>query len=446
MFSRFWYFVLAALTGIAMAAVLLAHGSLERRTSRSLDADLRRDRTEIELSLRTEARKRLDSILPIAVNADIRAGLRAATDRRDRSTIDAAIRGSLNRKLVELNGQLRDGHADLLFAVDGQGEIISQLGGTAPQAGAGLGAFPLVRRALLGYAGDDVWIYQEKVYRMAARPVIDGGRYVGAIVHGMEMGQPFSEMLGRGLPGVTVAFYRDETILAAHIGSQPAETSEGQVMAFSRQDLISGLAQASSDPALAESGHTAPRAAGEPGRAIYSRVVGSAGRAGVGYIVAQPKEQLLSPVGSLLAAPSADVAALPWALIVGVPALLFLLGLLFFSLERERPFRRLAAQVEAVADGSRERLDIPDHRARFRKLAEAMNRAFESVMTKAGGAAQVRKPADLGEILGDAKSASPQSYFGFASSDAPADVPEVPPTPPPAPAMAPPPRPTPANK
>jgi len=451
MFSRFWYFVLAALTGIAMAAVLLAHVSLERRTGRVLDGDLRRDRTEVELSLRTEARQRLDSILPIAVNADIRSGLHAATERRDRSTIDATVRGALNRKLVELNGQLRDGHADLLFAVDGEGEIISQLGGTAPQAGAGLGAFPLVRRALLGYAGDDTWIYQEKVYRMAAMPVIDGGRYVGAIVHGMEMGQPFAEMLGRGLPGVTLAFYRDASILAVHVGTlEGAESADGHNNALTRQDLTTGLASALSDPALTESGHTSPLAAGDAGRGIYSRVIGSAGRAGVGYIVARPKETLLSPVDSLLAAPTADVGALPWPLIAGAPMVLFLLGLLFFSLERERPFRRLEVQVEAVADGSRERLNVPDHRGHFRKLSESMNRAFDSVMTKAGGAAQTRKPADLGEILGDTKSASPQSYFGFASSNDSADVPAVPaaaPRPParPAPPMAAPAMPAPAK-
>ena len=442
MFSRFWYFVLAALTGIAMAAVLLAHVSLERRTGRVLDGDLRRDRTEVELSLRTEARQRLDSILPIAVNADIRSGLHAATERRDRSTIEATVRGALNRKLVELNGQLRDGHADLLFAVDGEGEIISQLGGTAPQAGAGLGAFPLVRRALLGYAGDDTWIYQEKVYRMAAMPVIDGGRYVGAIVHGMEMGQPFAEMLGRGLPGVTLAFYRDASILAVHVGTfEGAESADVHNNALTRQDLTTGLASALSDPALTESGHTSPLAAGDAGRGIYSRVIGSAGRAGVGYIVARPKETLLSPVDSLLAAPTADVGALPWPLIAGAPMVLFLLGLLFFSLERERPFRRLKAQVEAVADGSRERLNVPDHRGHFRKLSESMNRAFDSVMTKAGGAAQTRKPADLEEILGDTKSESPQSYFGFASSNDSADVPAVPPAAPrpparPAPPMA----------
>ena len=444
MFSRFWYFVLAALVGIAMAAVALAHISLGDRTERNLIRQLERDRADVELSLRIEARRRLDSILPISVNADVRSSLRAASQRRDRSAIDAAVRGTLNRKLVELNGQLRDGHADLLFAVDSHGEIISQLGGTAPQAGAGLGAFPLVRRALHGFSGDDVWIYQSKVYRMAAMPVIDQGHYVGAIVHGMEMGEPFAAMLGRSMNGVTVAFYRNANILAAHLGTNAESTASGNTATLSRQDLVNGLAAALQDPALESDGHTDARDLEGVGRAIFSRATGSAGSVGVGYIVARPKESLLSPVDTLLVAPSSDVAQLPWLVIAGVPTLLFLLGLLFFFLERERPFRRLAGQVAEVQGGSRERINVPDHRGRFRKLAESMNAAMDAVMTKAGGAAQTRRPADLGEILGDSKSESAQSYFGFAGSDAPADVPDIPPGPPMAPPPAPaPPRPAP---
>ena len=73
--------------------------------------------------------------------------------------------------------------------------------------GAGLGTFPLVKRALQGYVRDDVWVYDRRVYRVAARPVMAGSEYAGAIVHGYRLEKALPEKLSTYLGGATIAFF-----------------------------------------------------------------------------------------------------------------------------------------------------------------------------------------------------------------------------------------------
>ena len=75
----------------------------------------------------------------LSVDDAVRQALLQASGRRDRSQLEASLRDSLGRKLAELNNQLQEGAAQLLFAVDNQGEIIAQLGGSTPPAGASSG-------------------------------------------------------------------------------------------------------------------------------------------------------------------------------------------------------------------------------------------------------------------------------------------------------------------
>ena len=65
----------------------------------------------------------------------MRVALAAATDRRDRTVVDPTLRAGLERTLTRLNDALQEGKADILFAVDLQGQIIGQVGGTPPPPG-----------------------------------------------------------------------------------------------------------------------------------------------------------------------------------------------------------------------------------------------------------------------------------------------------------------------
>ena len=214
MLSRLWYAVLAIALGIALAGAFLNKSAARRETEFQLQEQLRRDRIEAELLLRLDARLRLDALAPIAVNSQVRQTLRSASGRSGAG--DSNARRRLSRKLVELNSKLKEGKGQLLFAVDNDGEVVAGLDKESLKSHR-LGQMPLVADALRGNLRDDVWLYNGVVYRMAARPVFNGGRYVGAIVHGMAVDDQLAQRLGDKLPGATVAFFlRDELVAVSY--------------------------------------------------------------------------------------------------------------------------------------------------------------------------------------------------------------------------------------
>ena len=400
MFSRLWYFVIAAIAGAGMAGAFIAQSTLDHRTESEVQDNLRRDRAELELWLRYDARARLDSLGPMAAHQDVRTALASASGGR--TTLSAEERAALGNTLASLNEQLEEGAAQLLFALDGAGTIVAQLGGTTPPVGAGLGAFPAVRRALSGYQTDDVLVYNGDVYRVAARPVVQGGRYVGAIVHCSEMGAQLAQRIGSRLSGATLGFFFRGEILATH---SPDPT-------VGRAEMEASLGAALELEELEDDGHTGPVEMGEGRLALYAYATGSARHAGAGYVLARAVPRLGSPMALFSAIPDSVMAATNWPLVAGLPLLLSLLGLLLMYLERDRPLGRFRAAITALGEGRTQHLEEAALPARFRKLAHDINEGLSRA--GAGGAASPKATADLDQILGQAPSSSSTPYFGFA--------------------------------
>jgi hypothetical protein len=411
MFSRLWYFVIAAIAGAGLAGAFIAQSTLDHRSELEVQDNLRRDRAELELWLRYDARARLDSLGPMAAHQDVRTALAAASGGR-RGSLNAEARAGLGNTLASLNEQLEEGAAQLLFALDDDGTIVAQLGGTTPPVGAGLGAFPVVRRALSGFQTDDVLVYNGDVYRVAARPVVQGGRYVGAIVHCSEMGAQLAQRIGSRLSGATLGFFFRGDILATH----SPDASVG------RAEMETNLGAALELEELRENGHTAPVEMGEGRLALYAYATGSARHAGAGYILARPVPLMGSPMALFSSIPDSVMATMNWPLVAGLPLLLGLLGLLLMFLERDRPLSRFRTTITALGEGRVQHLEESALPARFRKLAHDVNEGLSRA--GAGGAASPKATADLDQILGDAPSSSSTPYFGFApeadvSTDAP---------------------------
>ena len=215
MLSRLWYLVLALAVGAALAGAFLNKSAASREAEFQLEEQLRRDRVEAELWMRLDARLRLDALASIAVEPEVRQTLRSSSGRA--GTPNSGARRRLSIKLNALNAELEEGRGDLVFAVDAEGEVVATLEKSS-SGSEQLGKMPLVRDALRGFMRDDVWVYNGEVYRMAARPVFDGGRYVGAVVHGMKIGDDLARRLGAKLPNASVVFfYRDEGMAASLI-------------------------------------------------------------------------------------------------------------------------------------------------------------------------------------------------------------------------------------
>src|SRR5687768_15376912 len=125
--SRIWFLILTSAAVFSVTAALLTQAAVNRLYDAEVDDQLRRDRFELDLILRNQARVQLDAIAPLAGQPDVRTLL--AKLNRPRSETTTGDRQALADKLRGLNNQLEEMQADLLFAVNSTGEVVTQIGG-----------------------------------------------------------------------------------------------------------------------------------------------------------------------------------------------------------------------------------------------------------------------------------------------------------------------------
>jgi hypothetical protein len=395
MLSRLWYLVLALAVGAALAGAFLNKSAASRDAEFQLEEQLRRDRIEAELWMRLDARLRLDALASIAVEPEVRQTLRSSSGRL--GTPAAATRRRLSQKLNVLNAKLEEGKGDMVFAVDTEGEVVATLDKNAAGSQR-LDKMPLVRDALRGFMRDDVWVYNGEVFRMAARPVFDGGRYVGAVVHGMAVGDDLARRLGSKLPNASVVFFFRDRLIGAHMGGATAPSSA---------ELKTGLSQALT------SGEDASDSIvlGERTRAVASRVRGEAAHAKVGYMIGRKGSTV--GLGGLFANTfKEDVASLPWLVVVGIPLLLLLLGLFLLYLEHDKAVDILRRTSDSLAKNQLSILPEGELRRHYRKIAENFNVALRAGVGFKEGVAE-RSSVDLDQILNTTRDSTDSGYFGF---------------------------------
>src|SRR5690606_744796 len=140
---------------VGLMAALVASNVVNEQRRAAVEDDLARDRVALEQALQLEARTRLDDLARFAANREIRSALRQPSARQRNAAMPEDVATGLATKIAELNTQLGEARGDLLFAVDDEGWIVAALAPGRIPAGAGIGEFPLVARALEGYVRDD---------------------------------------------------------------------------------------------------------------------------------------------------------------------------------------------------------------------------------------------------------------------------------------------------
>src|SRR5690606_7375392 len=127
--SRVWYLLLAITAVIGLAFAMVSVRLIDERSEEAVRDALRRDRFELEMILRLDARARIDAIAPLAAHGDVRSALREATGRREGAAIDGATVQRLTTRFGELNRQLDELAGELVIATDARGIVVAQLGG-----------------------------------------------------------------------------------------------------------------------------------------------------------------------------------------------------------------------------------------------------------------------------------------------------------------------------
>ncbi len=345
--------------------------------------------------MRLDARLRLDALASIAVEPEVRQTLRSSSGRL--GTPPVATRKRLSQKLNALNAKLEEGKGDMVFAVDAEGEVVATLDKTAMGAEQ-LDKMPLVRDALRGFMRDDVWVYNGDVFRMAARPVFDGGRYVGAVVHGMAVGDDLARRLGSKLPNASIVFFFRDRLIGAHVGGATAPSSA---------ELKNALDKA---PGAASDANELV-AIGERTLAVVSPIRGEAAHAQVGYVIGRRGSTV--GLGGLFANTfKEDVASLPWLVVIGVPLLLLLLGLFLLYLEHDKAVVILRKTSESLAKNQLNSLPEGDLRRHYRKIAENLNVALRAGVGFKEDREE-RASVDLDQILSKTRESADAGYFGF---------------------------------
>jgi hypothetical protein len=268
---------------------------------------------------------------------------------------------------------------------------------------------------------DDVWMLDKNVYLIGARPVIDQGRYVGAVVHAMKVSDKLASELS---PNIQLAFFAGDVILGVGTPkTQGVVRAQGAHIALPLDKVLA-------DKKFNEKGYSDVVKIETPEgnfMAVYSRVRGEASGNDVLFAIVTPLELMVAFTEFYEQAGTQDIEALPKAwLIIGI-ILAALLGWGFNYLEAERPVGRLHKQITALERADpKDQLNIYKFRRRIRKVAASINTLMD-IKIKAMLEAAGSSGKSIESILGgrqEARLSSASFKFAEASAD------EVPPPPP----------------
>ena len=423
--SRFWTLLLAIFVATTLSVVMLAKDLVNRERQENAATTLYKELDKIEVALTLHARKRLDILLTVTSDQDVRATMSQMSKNIDKANKNDQKLMSILR---ERNEEMKQYKADMLLAIAADGTVVSQIGKDAT-TGFNLKGFPTVDAALRGYVRDDVLQFGRDTYLIAARPIIDGTRYVGALLHGMKLTDQLASDLSSD---AQVAFFNSKVVVAL---GKSKQTEAAQVQS---PQVGKNLAEATNSPAYKSKGRSELmriQTSEQDYLAVYSRIRGTAAENGVGWALVAPVPRTIQITSFFEEAGEQDVKALPLVWIIIGVILVIGLGWLWNFLEAERPVMRLNKAVVALETADvKDQLNVYKYSRRYRRLAMAFNRLMDLKMknlTESGSGTGRTVDAILG-LQDNARLSS--ASFRFAGDAIPDDIPAAPPA-----AMAPPP-------
>jgi len=204
-----------------------------------------------------------------------------------------------------------------------------------------------------------------------------------------------------------VAFFWADRIIASYtptdVRGAPTQT-----------ELMPSLTGALTDERLLRGERTEPFELDGRGRAVFSLVAGAASASGVGYALARPYATLATPAAIFERATKDDIKALPQAALAGSFAALVLIAMLIVYFERDRPLAHLDKQLQRMARGEADDIDLPSMNRAHRKVGESVHKAIDA-MVERGGGRRTKPKANLDEILGPTPESMTSSAFSFGA-------------------------------
>jgi len=208
--SKIWFFLIAVVAGLALSIALIMPRPAQRVQEQEVDPDrVNTGRAMVQLLLRENARTWIDLASVFArmpapqgqpsLKLDQVLETASAQENIAQASHDTA-KSTLDYILSQVSGAQKP---EMVFALDDTGRVVARVGVDEKSWGDNISGYFVVRDALRGYLRDDLWVIGDKLYRVAAAPVIARGsydgrlmdRYVGAIVVGDEVDLPLAKEL-----------------------------------------------------------------------------------------------------------------------------------------------------------------------------------------------------------------------------------------------------------
>lgn len=383
--SKIWMFIVAAAAAVALTVALLLPRPAQRER-----VDEERQRLVVAcdvvaIQLRDSARVQVDVAGAFARQPAVVTTLDKASgaDAIDESRAKAA-RELAADTIAEVQGT----RPDFAILIDRRGRVVARAGIDEREFGDTLAGRWLVDDALAGFLRDDLWFSDDRLWRVAASPVINGPTYVGAVVVGNAITKEYAESLMRPL-GAKIAFYADGRSVAA------SSTVAIDKVADEHARLVASGADLGTD--CRANKPLTSRAGREEYSAVVARLPGEAESRGAYYTVFVERARALGLTATLDAVTKDDMsfATFPWPLIAVAFLVALGIGIALMILEADRPARRLAADAVLLAKAQIERLPEEQHRGRFGSIARSINIQIDKLGREARAARR-----DLDQLLG----------------------------------------------
>jgi hypothetical protein len=383
--SKIWFFVVAVIGAVAVTFALTMPRPAER-----VHSDAERDRLAVACSvvgvlLKENATTRVKLAGTFAREDELSAKLDDASSANEIDQARAQKAGELGKRLIE---QVEGQKPDFAIMIDRRGRVLARVNIDGDAFGDVVAGRPLVDDALAGYLRDDLWLINERLYLVAASPVVrNATTYVGAVVLGHAVTNDLAAKLAKGLK-VDVGFYVN--------GEPIASTSSTPLDRDALQKSFAGLAGEMGRDCESNPPKNL-RAGSSEVTALVARLPGEAERASSFYTIFITRPTAIGFMGTLQAVEKGDISfdQFPWILVGGGLVIALVLGLGLMVLESDRPLRRLNAEAVRLAKGEIERLAEDGHRGKFGSIARSINIHID----KLGRDAKAAKK-DLDQLLG----------------------------------------------
>ena len=385
--SKIWFFVIAIGAALALAIALLLPRPAERAHIATEHQRLSVACGVVNILLRDSARQRVELANAFSRSSQVVSAL-------DEASGAASIEKDRADKLRDIAASVlkpREGtEPDIAMLIDRKGRVVTRYKVDVDEFGDVAAGRPLIDDALAGYARDDLWVIGNRLYLVAAAPVVRRDApiaYVGAAVVGYAVTNQFAEKL-TSFPTLGVSFYVAGDAMAS---SRPVTLDRDALV--KSVDALGGELKSDCDSGKPFN----MRSGSEEYTAVVARLPGEAQNQHAFYSIFVERPKALGFGGTLGAVRKNDLGfgSFPWLLVAGGLLLALIGGIGLMIFESDLPLRKLNADALQLAKGETPRLAEEAHRGKFGSIARSVNIHVDKVAREAKAAKQ-----DLDQLLG----------------------------------------------